>query len=228
MSYMELFDKDIISQKFGNKPLLGLLLDDTYYEIDKKQLFFKKNDTLFHEDEAHEYIYIIESGLCEGSRQGHITQFSGKDEIVGMENMLENEVSSLTVKALEKTAVWRFSKSQVMSKLMYTQEGFLFLYQHMRTFNNDLLQKEALLLEDTKSRFLFVLSQLGKIYGEESQDQIILPKIFTKKIIGNYLGITASHASYLCRQLESEGMLETNMNQIVVNKEVAMNLDIFA
>ncbi|MBC2324188.1 Crp/Fnr family transcriptional regulator [Listeria booriae] len=220
------FDENIINKKFGNKQLLYFLLDDTYY-VDKTKLVLTPGDILFHEGDMHAYVYIIISGFCRSSKQGHVIQFSGKNEVIGIGNVLGNEASSLTVTAIGKTIAWRFSKDQVMSKLMYTREGFLYLYQQMRLCNNKLLQKETILLENSKKRFVFILYHLGIAYGEVNRDCIKLPKIFTKKIIGNYLGITASHASYLCRQLEKEDILEINKNQIVIRKKHTASLDIF-
>ncbi|MBC2002589.1 Crp/Fnr family transcriptional regulator [Listeria booriae] len=106
-----------------------------------------------------------------------------------------------------------------MSKLMYSQEGAFYLYQYMKLINANLLQKQTLQTEETKKQLLLTLTYLGQQYGEENQHHIILPKIFTKKIISNYLGMTRQHMTYLCKDFESNGIFETDTNQFILNKD---------
>ncbi|MBC2175396.1 Crp/Fnr family transcriptional regulator [Listeria booriae] len=218
MSYMALFDKDVINEKFSSGKLLNELLNNQTYTIEKKKITLDKNEILFHEDKVHDYMYIIESGICAAWKQGYITGFLSKDEVVGMHDILGNEESSLTIQALTQVVVWQFTKKQVMSKLMYMQEGLFYLYHDIKMFNQGLLEKEMMQTVGTKEHLLTTLLKLGKRYGEPCEDGIKLPKIFTRRIISNYVGITSEHVSYLCRVFVKEGIIESHSNQIFITE----------
>ncbi|CAM4049223.1 Crp/Fnr family transcriptional regulator [Listeria booriae] len=219
MSYMELFDKDVMEEEFSSTELLHVLSDKTSFPIDTERKVFRKKDQIVIENEIHDYIYFIQSGICGVWKNEHINSFIGESDIIGFNEILGNEPSFTSVIALNEIVTWRFSKEQVMSKLMYSQEGAFYLYQYMKLINANLLQKQTLQTEETKKQLLLTLTYLGQQYGEENQHHIILPKIFTKKIISNYLGMTRQHMTYLCKDFESNGIFETDTNQFILNKD---------
>ncbi|EUJ23150.1 hypothetical protein PGRAN_09466 [Listeria grandensis FSL F6-0971] len=216
LSYIELYDKDVIDKTFSSNKLLDLLLDDDIYVIDSKKITLEKGEVIFNENDVHDYIYVIASGICGAWKNGHVTNFYGHQEVIGMDDILSNERSFVTVSALMEVEAWKFSKEQVMAKLMFTQEGVFFLYNNMKVANMDLLHKDAMHLEDTKERLLASLIKLGKRYGEVSSYEIKLPKVFTKKIIANHLNLNPGTMSILCKQLEVDGILEKSLRQILI------------
>ncbi|MBC2327801.1 Crp/Fnr family transcriptional regulator [Listeria booriae] len=222
MSYVALFDKDIISEQFGSEKLLDLLLDEGNYRIESSEVRITKKSIILRENEVHDYMYILKSGICGAWKDKHITIFLGGHDIIGMNNILANEQSTLTVTALTDVNAWKFSKEEVLKKLMNTQEGIFYLYNDVRLANKDLLNKNVLEMEDTEIRLLCSLLQLGKLYGSENRNIVKLPKIFTKKIISNYLNITETTMYIICKQLVDAGVLISGQ-PICINKNVAMD-----
>ncbi|MBA3925432.1 Crp/Fnr family transcriptional regulator [Listeria rustica] len=218
MLYKELFDKDVIDEKFGNSQLLRLLQDNNDYPVTQKKIELKQKETLIYENTVHDYVYLIESGIFGAYKESHIVSFIGKNEFIGMDNILGNEASYLTVTALEKSVVWRFLKKDVMWKLMHMQEGLFFLYIDLKLINEHWIQRNAIQVADAKERIISNIIQLGNLYGEETENQIILPKVFTKKIISNYLNLTSTTVYFFCKQLIKEGVLEAISYQLIVNK----------
>ncbi|MBC1780003.1 Crp/Fnr family transcriptional regulator [Listeria booriae] len=218
MPYLDLFDKDVIGERFSSDHLLHLLQDNSDYEIESEKIELARHEILFHENQVHDHIYIIETGIFGAWRGTHIINFVGEYGFIGMDNILGNEPSTLTLIALTKAVVWRFSKEEVMRKLMYMQEGLFFLYNDMKLTNEYLINRSILQVTDAKERIKTFMIQLGKAYGEETADQFILPKIFTKKIISNYLNLTSTTVYYICKKLIKEGFLEPISYQLIVNK----------
>ncbi|MBC1371973.1 Crp/Fnr family transcriptional regulator [Listeria booriae] len=218
MSYMELFDKDVMEEEFSSTELLHVLSDKTSFPIDKERRVFRKKEYITIENEVHDYIYFIQSGICGVWKNEHINNFIGENDIIGFNEILGNEPSFTSVIALNDIITWRFSKEQVMSKLMYSQEGAFYLYQYMKLVNANLLQKQTLQTEETKKQLILTLIHLGQQYGEENQHQIILPKIFTKKIVANYLGMTRQHMTHICKDFECNEVFEADANQFILNK----------
>lgn len=221
MPYQELFDKQVVSKQFNSDQLLKLLLDDSIYPIAHEIIQVKKSTILLHEDEVHEYLYIIQSGLCSTTKDGHIKSFLKEDEVIGMNNILGNEASSFTITALTNMVLLKFTKEDVMLKLMHLQEGLFFLYNDMKTMNQHMVQRDVLHVVDTKERLKMNIVYLGVLYGNEIQNQLILPKNFTKKMVSNFINLTPTTVYNICKQLVEEGFLLEGAQNIVVNKEVA-------
>ncbi|MBC1499785.1 Crp/Fnr family transcriptional regulator [Listeria weihenstephanensis] len=218
MPYLDLFDKDVVGERFSSNHLFNLLQEKDIYEIESEKIQLARHEILFYENKVHDYMYIIESGIFGAWRGSHIMSFVGQDGFIGLDSILGNDPSFLTVVALTKAVVWRFSKEEVMRKLMYMQEGLFFLYNDMKRTNEYLINRSILQVTDAKERIKIFMIQLGKTYGVEKQDQIILPKIFTKKIISNYLNLTSTTVYYICKELIKEGFLEPISYQLIVNK----------
>ncbi|MBC2161745.1 Crp/Fnr family transcriptional regulator [Listeria booriae] len=220
MSYMQLFDKEVMEETFNTNQLINLLLDKKIYPIPSTTLLLNKRDILFDENQIHEYIYIVKSGLFSNWRKGHVISFTKQNEFIGVDSILGNEPSFFTVQALAKAEVWRFTKEDVMRKLMSTQEGVFYLYNEMKTNNEYLIQRNVYQMVETKERIMANMIQLAKRYGKEDTQHLILPKNLTKKIIANYLNITMTTMYYICKQLIQEGFLEPISHQLVMNKAV--------
>ncbi|MBM5598036.1 Crp/Fnr family transcriptional regulator [Listeria seeligeri] len=218
MPYMELFDKDVIHQTFNHNKLLQFLLDKKSYPIKLTKIKLGKGDILFCENKVHDYIYLVVEGLFSASKDNHIIEFMGGEEFIGTDSILSNEDSLFTVEALENAALLRFSKEDVMCKLMSTQDGLFFLYSDMKVVNENLTKRNAFQTGETGSKILGSIIQLGKRYGEESAERITLPKSLNKKIIANYSNVTQATMYYTCKQLTIDGFLEESRYRLMINK----------
>ncbi|MBC2177756.1 Crp/Fnr family transcriptional regulator [Listeria booriae] len=219
MLFKELYDKDEVDGKFGNPQLLHVLQDNDGYPIVRKKITLRPKEILLPEDTVHEYVYLVESGILGAWKGAHLVHFIGKRTFIGMDNILGNEVSYLTVTALETSVVWRFSKTDVLWKVMHMQEGLFFLYTDLKGMNEHWMHRCALQFTDAKEQIVSNILELGRTYGKETMNQIILPKVFTKKIISNYLNLTSTTVYYVCKQLIKEGLLEPVSYQLIVNKD---------
>ncbi|MBC1501976.1 hypothetical protein HB943_15350 [Listeria weihenstephanensis] len=56
MLYKELFDKDVIDEKFGNSQLLRLLQDNSDYPIARKKIELNQKEILVSENTVHDYV----------------------------------------------------------------------------------------------------------------------------------------------------------------------------
>ncbi|MBC1501312.1 Crp/Fnr family transcriptional regulator [Listeria weihenstephanensis] len=219
MLYKELYNKDVVDGKFGNSQLLHVLQDNDGYPIARKKMALGQKDNLFHEDTVHEYVYLVESGILGAWKGAHLVHFIGKGAFIGMEHILGNEVSYLTVTALEKAVVWRFLKTDVLWKVMHRQEGLFFLYTDLKGMNDHWMHRCAIQFLDAKEQIIANIEELGRLYGKETPQQIILPKVFTKRLLANYLNLTGTTVYYVCKQLIQEGLLEPVSYQLIVNKD---------
>lgn len=216
MIYRELFDKDMINQTFNNSKLLHVLFDQKSHPIEQEIITVKKGGFLFLENEIHDSIYLVAEGLIIVWKSAHVIHIVGKREFVGLDSIL-NEKSFFSAEALGDAILWRFSKEEVVCKLMNLQEGIFYLYNDMKAVNVHLLQKKMLQRKNSKIRILSNMIQLGKKYGEESPELIKLPSILNKRIIANYSNANHATMSVACRELTNDSILEET-HQLVINK----------
>ncbi|EAD4839056.1 Crp/Fnr family transcriptional regulator [Listeria monocytogenes] len=217
MIYRELFDKDMINQTFNNSKLLHVLFDQKLHPIEQEIITVKKGEFLFLENEIHDSIYLVAEGLIIVWKSAHVIHIVGKREFVGLDSILANEKSFFSAEALGDAILWRFSKEEVVCKLMNLQEGIFYLYSDLKTVNVRLLQKKMLQRKNSKIRILSNMIQLGKKYGEESPELIKLPSILNKRIIANYSNANHATMSVACRELTNDSILEETP-QLVINK----------
>ncbi|MCD2208047.1 Crp/Fnr family transcriptional regulator [Listeria booriae] len=170
------------------------------------------------EGEVHDYIYIIQSGICSLAKYGEIKGFLKTDEVIEMNNILGNEASFFTVTALTNMTLFKFAKVDVMLKIMHLQEGTLFLYNDLKIMVRQMLQWDILHVTDTKNRIKRNIVFLGIRHGEETSDQLILPRIITKKIISDFVRLTPTTVYNICKKLTEEGFLVENGQALIVNK----------
>ncbi|EAH3956996.1 cyclic nucleotide-binding domain-containing protein, partial [Listeria monocytogenes] len=130
MIYRELFDKDMINQTFNNSKLLHVLFDQKSHPIEQEIITVKKGGFLFLENEIHDSIYLVAEGLIIVWKSAHVIHIVGKREFVGLDSIL-NEKSFFSAEALGDAILWRFSKEEVVCKLMNLQEGIFYLYNDM-------------------------------------------------------------------------------------------------
>ncbi|EEO3343508.1 Crp/Fnr family transcriptional regulator [Listeria monocytogenes] len=217
MIYRELFDKDMINQTFNNSKLLHVLFDQKLHPIEQEIITVKKGEFLFLENEIHDSIYLVAEGLIIVWKSAHVIHIVGKREFVALDSILANEKSFFSAEALGDAILWRFSKEEVVCKLMNLQEGIFYLYNDMKTVNVRLLQKKMLQRKNSKIRILSNMIQLGKKYGEESPELIKLPSILNKHIIANYSNANQATMSVACRELTNDSILEET-HQFMINK----------
>ncbi|EUJ42835.1 Crp/Fnr family transcriptional regulator [Listeria riparia] len=222
MPYQKLFDKHVIGRQFNSCQLLKLLVGNNLYPINHEIIRVNKQDVILKEGNRHKYMYFIQSGLFSVAKEGRIKGFLKESEVIGMTNILVNEESSFTVTALTGSLLLRFTKEDVMLKLVHLQEGLFFLYNDIKIMNQYMIQRDLLQVTDAKDRIKVNIAYLGKLYGKEDKHHIILPKVFTKKIISNFVNVTSTTVYKICRELEEEGFLGKDGQDIEVNKENAV------
>ncbi|EOA2660225.1 Crp/Fnr family transcriptional regulator [Listeria monocytogenes] len=217
MIYRELFDKDMINKTFNNSRFLHVLFDKKLHPVKQERITVKKGEFLFLENEIHDSIYLVVEGIFIVWKSAHVIHIVGKRDFIGLESILANEKSFFSVEALEDAILWRFSKEEVLCKLMNIQEGIFYLYNDMKTVNVHLLQKKNLQRKNSKIRILSNMILLGKKYGEESPELIKLPSILNKSIIANYSDANQATMSVACRELANDSILKET-HQLMINK----------
>lgn len=210
-----------MKQEFTQPKLFSLLAETTFYNIEKDSIKIKKNTMIdLHQDNI-EYVYYICDGIASVSIADEVFEFKGPSEFIGLsDSMINANCDDFKVKTITEITVWRFIKSEVIAKIMSTQEGYLYHYMSMLD-QYSLFTKKLMTMKKThKERVFIALQELAKKFGMPENDIIKIPPVFTRNIIAQYVGIGLSKLSDSLLKLQEESLITvTSKREIILEIE---------
>lgn len=221
MSPNDLYSLKMMKQEFTQPKLFSLLAETTFYNIEKDSIKIKKNTMIdLHQDNI-EYVYYICDGIASVSIADEVFEFKGSSEFIGLsDSMINANCDDFKVKTITEITVWRFIKSEVIAKIMSTQEGYLYHYMSMLD-QYSLFTKKLMTMKKThKERVFIALQELAKKFGTPENDAIKIPPVFTRNIIAQYVGIGLSKLSDSLLKLQEESLITvTSKREIILEIE---------
>ncbi|KMT62196.1 Crp/Fnr family transcriptional regulator [Paenilisteria newyorkensis] len=221
MSPNDLYSLKMMKQEFTQPKLFSLLAETTFYNIEKDSIKIKKNTMIdLHQDNI-EYVYYICDGIASVSIADEVFEFKGPSEFIGLsDSMINANCDDFKVKTITEITVWRFIKSEVIAKIMSTQEGYLYHYMSMLD-QYSLFTKKLMTMKKThKERVFIALQELAKKFGTPENDVIKIPPVFTRNIIAQYVGIGLSKLSDSLLKLQEESLITvTSKREIILEIE---------
>jgi len=157
---------------------------------------FKKNQTILHEEETSEFMYIIISGKVKISRVGRdgkeaILSMHGSGEFFGELSLIDGKTSPASVLAVENSNVAIISKDHFYS-LLYTQRKVLEnLLKILCSRLREAWQKiEMLNFNDASQRLKMLLNMLSETYGEKTPEGTVLRVRLIHQDMADMTGLT--------------------------------------
>ena len=102
-----------------------------------KQIFLKRTETLFQQDDSVESLYVVLSGLIEMRRGGSVLFAVGPDETIGNWALFDRQPSMVTAAAAEDSWLLRIDREDFYELLadnsQMTPELFQALFKRMRS-----------------------------------------------------------------------------------------------
>ncbi|MBC1435184.1 Crp/Fnr family transcriptional regulator [Listeria rocourtiae] len=220
MELMELYSSDTIEQDFHPKKLVGMLLEDSDFQIPKERVLFAKDEKIMLESDQEEspYVYAIEKGIGAIYIGGQIIDFVGKGDFIGLHHSQAILNTQMYGEVLTgKMTVWRFLLSDVIAKIMSIQEGYLYHYNYMRMIYERYATKIVVGSETNQQKVESMLQVITKRFGtEETERYVKLPRCFTRGVMANYIGVSNSTLSMILTKLEKEERISFQLRTILV------------
>lgn len=218
-----LYSREMIKQEFNQPKLFKLLVENTFFHIEKINMTFKKNTTIPLYQDDTEYVYYICDGIASVSITDEVFEFKGPSEFIGLsDSMINTNNEDFKVTTITETIIWRFLKSDVIAKIMSTQEGYLFHYLSMLD-QYSLFTKKLMTMKKThKERVFIALQEVGKKFGTPTNrsDYVKIPPVFTRNLIAQYVGIGLTKLSDSLLALQEEDLIQmTSKREIILEIE---------
>jgi CRP/FNR family transcriptional regulator, cyclic AMP receptor protein len=187
---------------------------------------FKKNQTILHENETSEFMYIIINGKVKISRFGRdgkeaILSMHRSGEFFGELSLIDGKTTPAAVLALENSTVAIISKEHFYS-LLYTQQKILEnLLRILCSRLRDAWQKiEMLNFNDASRRLKMLLNILSETYGYKTPEGTVLRVRLIHKDLADMTGLTRETVTRVLDRWKKSGEIEIlRSNYIRLNDE---------
>ncbi|WP_088815959.1 MULTISPECIES: Crp/Fnr family transcriptional regulator [Listeria] len=217
LDYHNLYDEKAVTEDFSQAKLLDLLLNDNIYPIKRKKMLIKKNELNYLIENDDELVFALETGVAAVYNMNIIIDFVGPEEFIGLhENSLSGVNDTFFQSISNDMQVWKFSKSDVLGKVISTQEGYLYHYNYLKSILNRYLKKIISQNLTNATKTLQLIQFLTNRFGEELGEDIAIPKIFTRRVMANYLGISQTTLSTILAELQERKIIRIKGNHILL------------
>ncbi|MBC1474310.1 Crp/Fnr family transcriptional regulator [Listeria grandensis] len=205
----------IQQQKRINSLLKQYLVAGGAYSIPSEICFMEADQVIIAEDTLLTDIYMIASGVAVVMQDGIIIQFLGRNECLGVENILVGGETRTRIVALTKMKLYKMTLQDVHIKLHKRAQGWR-LAAAVMAGRTELLTHHLIRSGVARDRVLDVLLQLSFLYGEEKDHCIYTEKYFSKKMIANYLNVSYVTVVKAFKLLVAEGIIHDEPHGMIV------------
>ncbi|MEO5947847.1 MAG: Crp/Fnr family transcriptional regulator [Chitinophagaceae bacterium] len=197
-------------------------------ESNKKNLFFKKGQTIFEEDMKVKGIYFLYSGKAKvhklwGPEKELILKFAKPSDIIGYRGLGNEKVYPVTATALEPVVVCFFDLPFFEETLKVNNQ---LTYQLMKFYANELQEAESRMRDlahmDVKGRLAQTLLQLKKRFGLNKEGFINIT--LKRQDIASYTGTTYETLYRTIIELEKDKIIRLTGGKIAILKEAKLEV----
>lgn len=192
-------------------------------ELNKKNLFFKKGQTIFEEGTKVKGIYFLYSGKAKvhkrwGDEKELILKFAKPGDIIGYRGLGNKKIYPVTSTALEPVVVCFIELSFFEETLKINNQ---LTYELMNFYANELQEAESRMRDlahmDVKGRLAQTLLRLKKRFGLSKEGVINIS--LTRQDIASYTGTTYETLFRTMMDLQKEKIISLSGGKIAIIKE---------
>lgn len=213
-------------------PIFGELSDEEILKVAKmtKHTLFKKGQTLLHEGEKSDTLFIINKGKVKVSKitihgKEQILYILAGGEFFGELHLFNNEeATNFSVYAIEDTQVCMLTKNDIDRIMEGNPEISLKLLKAVtkRLAHTENLA-QSLATKDPEVRLAQMILEFCQKFGSESNDGILIELPITREEVASYVGITRETVSRKFSKFENLGLISLFGNkQLLVKNEPAL------
>jgi len=179
--------------------------------IQKKQ--FKNGETICHEGDPGEFLYIIESGLVKLYKIGkngneYILRLLREGQFFGELVLFKNAILNCSAEAIGECHICSIHKSDLERLIKNSSDlSFSILAAVTNRLNQAEIQLESLVLEDATEKTLRLLTELAKENGTQSKEGILIDLPLSRAGLASLIGISTETLSRKLTELQDEGVL---------------------
>lgn len=196
-------------------PLFSELSNEKLLEINNlvRKKEYKNGETICHEGDPNEYLYLIESGLIKLFKIGkngneYILRLLKEGQFFGELVLFKDDVFSSSAEAIGDCRICIIPKND-LERLIKTSPdlSYSLLAAVTSRLNQAEIQIESLVLEDAMEKTLRLLLELAKESGTQNEEGILIDLPLSRAGLASLIGISHETLSRKLSELQEEGTL---------------------
>lgn len=182
---------------------------------------YPRNVLIINEGEISPYAYVINSGrveilLCDEQGREIVLSILKQGEYFGEMALIDNDVRSAAVRAMEDTELTIISKGNFRECLRtypeIAEQIMLGLVARLREANKKI---SSLALMDVHARVASMLNDFAK----EKDGQLVIEEKLTHQHIANIVGASREMISRILREMVAAGQIKVDKKRIIILKK---------
>jgi CRP-like cAMP-binding protein len=204
---------NFIDQARGNEELKNL-------SKDRKIKDYKRKETIYREDDhANSMYYIVEGSAkcCRSDNYGksYVHEVYGKGDFIGYMALIKEDVYGETAIAMEQTQLATIPKQDFLD-LIYKNRDVAASF--IKILSNEVFDREKRLLQlayaPVRERLADIILKL--MHKSSSNEELETKIVVSREDLANMVGAAKESLIRTLSELKSEGMLDTNGQEIIV------------
>ena len=176
--------------------------------VEKTEKYFKKGEVIFNEGSSPNGVYCVKHGKCKlsklnGNGKEQIIRFIKDGDVLGYRSVISNEVSTLTVTALEEMNTCFIPKKKILNLL---EKNPKFAMSILKTACSDLkdanMHISSMAQMNVRQRLADTLIFLHETFETNTEGYIDI--VLTREEIANIVGTATESAIRILSELKKE------------------------
>ena len=194
------------------------------------QNFYKKHQTIFHEDNPCHGFYIMRSGrakLIKSARTGRqvILKLVNPGGFIGEHAVFENSPYAFTAEAIEDSEICFLNKEDFLGIVKRRPEIALKI---MSILSGEVRAARAqvidMALKEAQERMAALIMSLADEYGTVKIDGIVIGLFLTRGELAEMIGVSQETAIRIICEFRDTGLIKTDHRQITILNEKRMRM----
>ncbi len=202
------------------------LIEISQFAYEKK---VRKGNVLFTQGEQGSTLYLIVKGRVKVVLIGEngkelVLAILKKGDFLGEMSIIEDEVRSATVIAIEPSVFLTIEKENFMNFLMRNHRATLGVLRELSRRLRSADEKIGeLAFQDVYGRVVSYLNALAKATGVKEREGIFINELPAKREIAEFIGSTRESVSRVLNDLNKKGYISLYRRSVVIRKK--LNID---
>jgi CRP-like cAMP-binding protein len=186
-----------------------------------KERRYRRNDTVFFEEDTGKYMYIVKQGRVKVSRllpngKEMILAFHEAGEYFGEMSLLDGGTAPATVSAVEATTILSLGAREFAALLEKPKINRALLKVLCARCRDAWMQIEVLTFHNADARIRTALYHLCRRRGVNTPEGVMISMHLTHKELADIAGISRETATRVLSALQSENILHVRTRHFVI------------
>jgi CRP/FNR family transcriptional regulator, cyclic AMP receptor protein len=189
---------------------------------------FGRNQIIFCEEEAGQYMYVIKRGLVkvwkmtEDGRE-QILAVHGAGQSFGELSLIDGKCTPASVTAINATTIYSMSKTDFVNWIVANNAIFMKIVESLcDQIRTSWSRLHALTMLSTERKIMYVLSDLSVKHGIRTREGVLINLRLKHKDLANMVVASRETVTRFLTQFQKDGLIVVKDGQITIKQSLSI------